>query len=126
MKQKILELKLPSNQFIVVGSGVMAALGIRESDDIDLIVSQAIFDNLDSLGWERDTWVDQTVLKSGPFDIGRTWDGKTVDELMKTAIVIEGIPYLNLSDLRKWKQARGRDKDIRDIELIDAYLEARK
>lgn len=124
MKQKISELGLPDNQFIVVGSGIMAAVGIRDSDDIDMIVSEELFRQLEDSGWEHDEWADQVVLKRDVFDIGTQWDGKAIDELIDTATRIEGIPYLSLQDLRKWKKEKGRDKDIRDIKLIDAYLEA--
>lgn len=44
--KKVQDLNLPENSFIVVGSGILSVLGIRESHDIDLIVSVEIFEQL--------------------------------------------------------------------------------
>ena len=35
---KIKELNFPSGEYVVVGSGILSALGIRESNDIDIAV----------------------------------------------------------------------------------------
>lgn len=122
IKSKILSLNLPKDSFIVVGSGILQALGIRDSDDIDMVVSQEAFGKLDQAGWQHDKWSDQVVLKRDEFDIGTTWAGEKVGTLLQKATVVEGIPYLSLADLRAWKSNRGRPKDLRDIELIDDYL----
>lgn len=123
IQEKIRSLNLPKDSFIVVGSGILGALGIRESNDIDMIVSQEIFNTLDAAGWEHDTWVDQTVLKKDLFDIGTHWSGQTVDELLRRATVMDNIPYLSLDDLLVWKKERARPKDIIDIQLINDYRE---
>lgn len=122
IKQKILGLKLPENSFIVVGSGILNALGIRESNDIDMIVTQDVFDSLECAGWEHDTWADQTVLKNDVFDLGLHWMNVKIEKLLQRATVVEGIPYLSLSDLLSWKIERARPKDILDIELINDYI----
>jgi hypothetical protein len=119
---EVQKLNLPPNSFVVVGSGILGALNIRKSDDIDLIVSDDVFDHLQAQGWQEEGWADQKVLKRGVFDVGRTWSGKTVDELLKTSIIIHGIPFLSLYDLREWKQEQARQKDLQDIILIDEYL----
>jgi hypothetical protein len=38
-------------------------------------------------------------------------------------MVIDGIPFASLEEVRKWKIASGRPKDIADIKLIDEYLQ---
>ena len=35
----IKDAKLPDGEYIVVGSGIMNALGIRDAEDIDLVIS---------------------------------------------------------------------------------------
>lgn len=67
-KQKIAELNLPTNSYVVVGSGILGALGIRESNDIDLVVTEEEYRNIERLGWERGTWGDDIVFKNGVFD----------------------------------------------------------
>ncbi|MEO8105270.1 MAG: hypothetical protein ABI602_02945 [Candidatus Saccharibacteria bacterium] len=123
IRQEILNLNLPKDSFIVVGSGILGALGIRESNDIDMIVTQSVFDLLDRSGWKHGNWVDQVVLQKGLFDIGTLWMGKTLDGLIKDATIIGGIPYLSLDDLLTWKREKLRPKDIRDVELILAFKE---
>jgi hypothetical protein len=118
---KIKELNLPNDSFIVVGSGILGALGIRESSDIDLIVSQQVYDLLENAGWDHDNWSDQTVLKKGVFDIGRDWYGKKVNQLLEDAQYVESIPYLSLDDVYEWKKRLGRPKDLADLILIDSY-----
>jgi hypothetical protein len=36
---------------------------------------------------------------------------------------VYGIPVADILDIRKYKEQLGRDKDLRDIELIDRFLE---
>jgi hypothetical protein len=106
---------------VVVGSGILNALGIRESRDIDLIVTDEIYTKFEAEGWEKDNWSDQVVLKHDVFDLGKSWYGKSIDELSPNAQYIDNIPYLSLEDVYKWKKSLGRDKDLHDLELIDEY-----
>ena len=120
--KKVHGLKLPENSFIVVGSGILSALGIRESQDIDLIVSVDVFEHLKKQGWYIGSWPDQETLAKDYFEVGTRWSGISVKELLTGAIIIDGIPFLSLNDLRAWKLLKARPKDIRDVNLIDAYL----
>ncbi len=121
IKAKIIDLSLPKNSFVVVGSGILAVLGLRQSDDIDLIVTKELFEKLKIEGWETSYWQDQVVLKKDVYDVGTTWLGQTLEELLPNAQTINGIPFLSLTDLRQWKTMMGRPKDLKDIALIDAY-----
>lgn len=51
-------------------------------------------------------------------------DGGTasVEEQIKTADIIRNLPFLRLDLLKRFKQKMGREKDMKDIELIDKYL----
>lgn len=120
--KEINSLNLPKDSFVVVGSGILEALGIRQSDDIDMIVAQETYDRFEAEGWDHDSWSDQTVLKHDVFDIGISWYGSTIEELLTRATVIDGIPYLSLSDVYDWKKQLGRGKDLADLKLIDVYL----
>lgn len=119
--ERLKELHLSDGDFVVVGSGILNALGIRESGDIDLIVSEAAYARLDADGWTHGLWGEQVVLQKDIFDLGRIWFGKDVEDLLKDAQFVDGVPYLSLEDVYAWKKIKGRDKDIRDLELIQAY-----
>lgn len=120
-KEHIASLKLPKGSFIVVGSGILGALGIRESSDIDLVVDEVVFRNFKDLGWDTGLWGDKTVYQRGVFDIGNDWYGETAQDLLQRAQVIDDVPYLSLNEVYEWKKTKGREKDLRDIALIDDF-----
>lgn len=123
--QKLGKLNLPINGYVVVGSGVLNASGIRESNDIDIIVSKSIYDKFEAEGWQQANWSDQIVLKKDVFDIGTNWYGLQVDQLLKNAQYVDGIPYLSLDGVYQWKKKLGREKDLADLKLIDEHRSSR-
>ena len=44
------------------------------------------------------------------------------DELIKNADIIEGLPFLPLTELIKFKSELAREKDLRDVELMKIFL----
>jgi hypothetical protein len=42
--------------------------------------------------------------------------------LIKDATVIDGVPYVQLEELLKWKKVAAREKDLKDIVLIEKFL----
>lgn len=120
--EKIKELDLSQGSFMVVGSGILHALAIREAGDIDLIVTDEVYERFEKLGWQRDTWGEQTVLKKDVFDLGKYWYGKPLSELITSAQYVDDIPYLSLDAVTAWKKLLGRDKDLQDLALISEYL----
>jgi hypothetical protein len=120
-------LNLPAGSYIVFGSCPLAAAGIRESSDIDLVVSHEIFDALCAAGWQRHD--DKGTVQSctqGPFDVHTGWDfgtyNPTLADLLKTANLIDAVPFASLSEVREWKSVSARPKDLVDVALIDDYL----
>lgn len=119
--QKVKELNLPENSYVIVGSGILGALGIRESRDIDIIVSQDVYEKFEAKGWAHDSWPDQETLTQDVFELGVHWYGKKADELLEDAQYIDGVPFLSLDDVYEWKKKLGREKDLNDLKLIDGY-----
>lgn len=122
IKKEIEKLGLPHGSFMVVGSSVMAAYSLRQTRDIDMVVTEDVFAELDDGSWQHDSSMGITTLRKGLFDIGASWDGAKFEDVVGRAVVIDGIPYLSLADLRQWKLKIGRHKDIADVKLIDEYL----
>jgi hypothetical protein len=129
---EIKKLQLPASDFIVLGSGVMGALGIRRINDIDLLVTPDIFEGLKAKGWEYDVVAiegrDRERLRQGVIEVFKDfWYNNGTSELRLDAIqptVIDDIRFLPLEMLREVKQKMGRDKDHNDVVLIDDYLKA--
>jgi|SRR3989344_5307993 len=124
---KVKTLNLPKGSYIVFGSCPMTALGIREANDIDLLVSQEIYEKLKNNGWkEIDKGPNDKPLTRDVFEVHNNWNfssySPTLEDLFLNAMEIDGVTFASLDDVRKWKAASGRLKDIVDIKLIDNYL----
>lgn len=50
MKKTLQKLSLNPDNSIVIGSGILQALGIRKSKDIDIVATQEIYDSLKKTG----------------------------------------------------------------------------
>lgn len=124
--QRIKELNFPPDKYVVVGSGILDILGIRVAVDIDISVTKDLHEELSKSGeWKEEEKYGKIFLKNDVFEINPElyWEKykTTTEEAISSALIIEGIPFMNLGELIKFKQALGREKDIEDIELINKY-----
>ena len=116
------KLKLPPAQFAIFGSGPMAARGIRESKDLDIVVKPALWKTLIK---QHPTVPEKPdCIRIGDLEIFNGWKPwfEITDELVDTADLIDGVRYVKLDYVIRWKQAMGREKDLNDIKLIEQYL----
>ncbi len=122
---EVKKINLPLGQYAVVGSGVMSAHGIRQHGDVDLIVTTELFEKLKKGGWEMSK-EKKNVIKYGNYeaDIDCKYGEYQPNskELIETAEIINGIPFIKLDEVIKFKKALNRDKDKNDIQLINNYL----
>lgn len=124
VSEKIKSLNLKHGEYIVVGSGILDALCIRASRDIDLVVSEEVYKRFEAAGWQTTQWSDQLALAHDVFDLGRSWEKKDVRQLLKNAQYVDDTPYLSLNDVYAWKKKTHRNKDIKDLDLIDNYFDS--
>ncbi|MBU0952468.1 MAG: hypothetical protein KKH91_06585 [Elusimicrobia bacterium] len=123
------KLNLPKDQYAITSSGPLAIRGIREANDLDLIVTPKVWRALSK---------KYPVKKEGfeSIEIGNIhifWEGSfnkqspiaTVMEQINTADVIKGYRFVNLNLIKKFKLLQGREKDKRDLELIKNYESAK-
>lgn len=123
------ELGLPLDQMIIIGSGILDQLGIRQSADIDVATNREVLEEIArSDGWVEKLDKNQRqylVKHDGSVEIWDGWeiDGRIVeyDELLGYAVEYDGVKFVNLDFLRRWKNWRGREKDIQDVRLIDEW-----
>ncbi|HQK63568.1 MAG TPA: hypothetical protein PLF16_00285 [Candidatus Staskawiczbacteria bacterium] len=128
--EEVRNLNLPIGEYVIVGSGPMAAREIRDFKDIDILVSEKLYDELIKKDWKvveiEGVGGKFKVLKKGIFEVNTTlWHGDykpNTEDLIKKAEIICGMPFLPLPELIKFKTALGREKDQKDIELINNYL----
>lgn len=119
--KKLKQLNLPEDQYAIFGSGPMAVRGLKEAKDVDLVVTQKLYDALKQ---------KYTEIKPGQMIIDGVIeicspDYSLVDhceEVIKHSEMIDGFRFMRLDDLLKWKREMGRDKDYKDIKIIEKYL----
>jgi hypothetical protein len=119
---QIKKLGLPIGHYVVVGGGVLVALGLHEWDgDVDFAVSQDIFDKFVRQGWRQDKEATKTVLRHKDYDVGVNFGEWNLDELLADALIIKDIPFVSLDKLILWKRRRNLPKDQRHIKMIEEY-----
>lgn len=128
---KIKEQGFSPDSYIIFGSGILAVLGIRPTQDIDILVNDKLYVELARRGWKTVKVGSVYALKHDVFDVHSTWsfsDYETSIEKLQSEhrVYIEGIPFVSLEEVARWKSALRRPKDLRDLELIRKYLDAPK
>ncbi len=129
--ERVKELGLPLDQIIIIGSGILDQLGIRRSTDIDVAARSEVLEKIA----RDDDWIERVdknqrrylVKHDGSVEIWDGWeiDGRVVeyDELLDYAVEYDGVKFVNLDFLRRWKNWRRREKDMQDVRLIDEWRE---
>lgn len=130
----IANLNFPAGKYIVCGGSALAARGIRETKDIDIIVLPEFFEKLSKQeGWKFDTeyegrW-NRKRLTKGDVEVypdvylERAQKYLDIPEFIKSAEIISGIPFQPLDHLIMCKKDTAREKDLKDVALMEAYLQ---
>jgi hypothetical protein len=110
-------LDLPVGDYAVFGSGPLIIRGIIEaSNDLDVISRGPAWDRALAVGETVDLPTDGTRIVhcfNGAITIGRSWAYGTVDidELIDTAEIIDGIPFVRVEHVIAYKEIADRPKD---------------
>jgi hypothetical protein len=125
--QKIKSLKLPEGKYVVVAGSALEGYGIRKSKDIDVTVTKEVYESLKHKGWgEVVKPSGLKVLIKDNCEIGTNCNygnyQVSTQKLIKTATIISGVPLANLNEIIKFKLEINRNKDRKDIKLIEQYL----
>ena len=129
---KLNELKLNPGNAVVIGSGILNALNLRESKDIDVVVSEEKYKELvGNSRFKKGQNHGREILVDSLFEIGTSWVVLDkiwkLNDLLSRSIVIDGVRYNTIEFLldvkRRWvADGEGRPKDIKDVELMERYL----
>ena len=119
--EELKKLKLPKDKFAIFGSGPLGIRNIRESNDIDLIVKEELWNELKKkypINQEK-----HNAIVIGNIEIFSKWPPfKEVNILIDSADIIQGFKFVKLEYVLEWKRFLNRDKDLKDIKLIKNYL----
>ena len=107
----------PAEYWVITG-GAMVLYGIREeSSDIDLGCTAGLANRLEQEGYLYKVTDDgNRWFKLGEdIEVFENWLFDTVDH-------VNGIPVISVQGLIEMKKDLGREKDLRDIALINDFL----
>jgi hypothetical protein len=114
---KLKELNLPNKQYCVMTGAAMVLHGIKENTrDIDIACSEELFQDLLQKGYKLQQLKSfECIIIDDCIEIFRNWQAEDI-------VYIKNTPVADIYSIRKYKKDLGREKDLRDIELIDIYL----
>ena len=121
-------LDLPKWKYAIFWSGPIAIRGIRENDDFDIIVKNDIYEQLCRKYNEKIKYEPVERIHIWNVEIGnkRMNDPGKIDEMIDTADIINWYPFVKLKYFKKWKQKMWRDKDKKDLQLLEEYEKNKK
>lgn len=109
-----------SSKYIVISSASMVIQGLKESTkDIDIAVSKDYYEYLIN---NYEVEFERENLGVNVYYIDNVINFSTNYYNPDEVIMYEGIPVQSLEGIRNLKSVLGREKDIKDINIIDKYL----
>lgn len=116
--KKIKNLNLDLEEVWVTSSAALVLHGVKSNArDLDLGCSSSLWDELILKGYKYKQFEDGTYAIDIKSDIEIIKE-YYVDDIVK----IEEINVGSLESIKKQKQKLGREKDLKDIKLIDEYI----
>ncbi|MBI4101191.1 hypothetical protein HY441_01805 [Candidatus Microgenomates bacterium] len=127
---KTKEVGLPPDEYVLVAGGAMAARGLKETADIDLVVSPKTYQGLKARGWQELRHGSSTYLMHGVYEVFMDWDSPdeapNLEELLRISEIVDGVAVVSLQRVLQWKKRINRPKDQADIKKIEKYLADKK
>ena len=129
--QRVQGLNIPAGTFAIFGSGPMAIRGLKEPNDIDIVVTKETYEIFRSKdGWDEKTYNgrEKHYLEKDGVELWNSWGPGDWDitQLISTAEMIDGLPYVTIDHVLAWKERNSRPKDMADITKIKEYLSSRQ
>ena len=120
-------LNLPAGDFAIFGSGPLIVRGIiPTSNDLDILCRRQAWLTVQELGepeYLSDYDVNILTMCDGQLTFGEKWGiGEfDTDELIDSAEVIDGLPFVRLGHVASYKKISKRPKDLEHLEALEAY-----
>lgn len=127
----IKSLNFPQDQYAITGSGPLGIRGLRSINDIDLIVTNPLWDKLaQDNAITVENKITKIILLNGlveifnenSFQAFSNKETPTVTSRIQEAEIIDGLPFESLKHFIYFKQQYSRKKDLKDISLIKEWL----
>lgn len=118
------QLQLPPGKSATFGSGPMAIRGLKDTKDLDIIVTKGLFNNLQKKFPQDTSKHPCGCLVIGNIEISSNWLGHSsrVNEFIETAEMIQGYPFVKLEYVLERKSTSQRPKDQKHARAIKKFL----
>ncbi|OIO19848.1 MAG: hypothetical protein COY69_00565 [Candidatus Magasanikbacteria bacterium CG_4_10_14_0_8_um_filter_32_14] len=119
--EELKKLNLSIDKFAIFGSGPLAVRKIREASDIDIVVLSDLYNKF-AKDYQINDYNGNITI--GNIEICKSCEPltETIEKLIETADVIDGFPFVSLEYILQFKKILNREKDKRDVKLIEDYL----
>jgi len=124
--QKVKKLQLPQGEYALFGSAPLGIRGLKECNDIDIIVTQKLWEELKNKSWKiKIAPHGSEYFEYDEMEFWKDWrPGEwNIDELIQAAEIIEELSFVGLEQVLKWKKMMAREKDFKDIKRIEEFLQ---
>lgn len=118
---QVKKINLPIEEYAVFGSAVMAIRNLREAPNIDLIVTNVLWDKL----IETYTPDSEGFIHINNVKISNWWFAPTckdISTMIKESEIINGLPFVRIEDVLFYKKNLKTEKDKNDVMLIERFL----
>jgi hypothetical protein len=129
--KEVKKLNFSLGEYVIVGSGPMIIRGLKKAHDIDIVATENLFNKCKLEGWEIKPWtypqkIGQIYLRQGNVEIFKDVNcgnfNPTIKELIERSEIIEGIPFVSLQDMLKFKREYNTEKHLKDIATTEEFL----
>ena len=123
--RKVKALGLPAGKYALFGSAPLGIRNLKECHDIDIIVTGDLWDELKKKYEARVTPQGHEYLAQEEIEIWQDWSPGSWDvgQLISEAEEIDGLPFVKLEQVLAWKKQYGREKDLKDVEMIEKNMQ---
>ena len=123
----IRDLKIASDSYIVVGGAVLDMMHLRDTPNVDLVVSREVYDRFASKKhWREVTLTSgKRILVHEQYNLLKSWMGSSLATLQRDMQTIDGIPAVSTDRLIAAKRKMARRKDLADLELLRGHIKRR-
>lgn len=119
-------LGLKRGSYVVIGGAVLEILNLRETSDVDLVVSDEVYAQYrDDKKWAEYVQDNgKKVLSHDGYNLMHTWMGNNLKHLLHQSFEVEKIAFMSINELIEAKRHLGRKKDLEDIMLLEEYQQS--
>lgn len=115
---------LPVEEYCITGSGLLGILNLRRIGDIDIIASEKLWEGLaKKFGSRVEKGIEKVTFPDGVVEAFRADSpyNSLIQNRIANAQIIAGLPFDPLETVLFFKRQMGREKDLRDIELLEVW-----